>query len=343
MNKVLGIKYGKIFGLFAAIILITSYLILNTARVSAQAVDLGIYPPVFQIQTTPPANVKVPFFIQNFQDQSVDLNLIIKAFTSSDNENGQIVFVNDMSSYPDPYLANRINVLDKNQAVDSLTLSPKQKRDLTLEIQIPSNEPKGDYYFSLVFSSNGQPLNNTNSSLASAGIVSNILLSIGPLGKTQGLIDTFSSPFFVTKGPIPFTVRLKNTSDHYITPKGDIQIKNMFGQTIGKVNLLPVNILSNTFRRIPDSLQSGTVSDSEYNKIKSVVDKAQFPVAVWPEKFLLGPYTATLTIALSDQGPSFVKKVSFFAFPAEYMLGILAVTGLVIFIAMRVKKRKNAT
>ena len=325
------------------VILFIFCLLFNTAPAHAQAVDIGIYPPVFQVQTTPPANVKIPFFIQNFQDQSVELNLSIKAFTSSESENGEIVFVDDTSSYPDPYLASRITVLDKDQAVDSLTLSPQQKRELVLEIQIPSNEPKGDYYFSLVFSSNGQTLDNTNSSLASAGVASNILLSVGPLGKNQGLVDTFSSPFFVTKGPLPFTVRLKNTSDHYITPKGNIQIKNMFGQTVGKVDLLPVNILSNTFRRIPDSLQSGTVSDSEYNKIKSAVDKAQFPVAVWPEKFLLGPYTATLTIALSDQGPSYTRQISFFAFPAEYMLGIITLIGLVIFISLRVRKRINAT
>ena len=310
---------------------------------NAQSVDLGIYPPVFEVQTTPPADVKVPFFIQNFQDQSVDLSISIKAFNASGSENGQIVFLNDTSSLPDPFLSSRIKISDNGSQISSLILSPKQKRNLTLNIKIPSNEPKGDYYFSLVFSSNGQPVSTGNFSLAQGGIASNILLSVGPLGKTQGIIDNFSAPFFTEKGPVPFNVRVKNTSDHYITPKGDVSIKNMFGQTVGKVNLLPVNILSNTIRRIPDSLQSGTAKDSDYNKIKAVVEKNEFPVAVWPEKFLFGPYTATLTIALSDQGPLFIKTVSFFAFPAEYLLGILLIIGLVIFIVIRVKQSRNAT
>jgi hypothetical protein len=326
------------------LILIFIILLFQLAKtVSAQGVDLGIYPPIFQIQTIPPADVSVPFFIQNFQDQSVELSITVRAFTSSDNENGEIVFLQDTNPFPDPFLNNRIKVLDNNNAVSSLIISPKQKRNLTLEVKIPNNEPKGDYYFSLVFSSNGKPLNTGNFSLASGAVASNILLSVGPLGKTQGLIENFSAPLFVTQGPVPFNVRIKNTSDHYIAPKGDISIKNMFGQTVGKVNLLPVNILSNTIRRIPDSLQSGTAKDSDYNKIKAVVEKNGFPVAVWPERFLFGPYTATITIALSDQGPLFVRKVSFFAFPAEYMLGILLIIGIVIFIILRIEKRKNTS
>lgn len=319
-------------------------LVFSSAKnADAQGVDLGIYPPVFEIQTNPPANVNVPFFIQNFQDQPVELTLTIKAFKPSDSENGEIVFLSDTNSLPDPFLTSRIKVLDNNNSVSSLVLSPKQKRNLTLEIKIPSNEPKGDYYFSLVFSSSGQPLNSGNFSFAQGSIASNILLSVGPQGKTEGLIENFSAPLFITQGPLPFSVRIKNTSDHYITPKGDISIKNMFGQTVGKVSLLPVNILSNSIRRIPDSLQSGTAKDSDYNKIKTIVEKNDFPVAVWPEKFLFGPYTATLTIALSDQGPLFTKKISFFAFPAEYMLGVLVIIGLVVFIVLRVKKRTNAT
>ena len=158
------------------------------------------------------------------------------------------------------------------------------------------------------------------------------MLSIGPVGKPQGHIEDFSTPFFVSKGPIPFTVQVQNSSDHYVTPKGNIVIKNMFGQTIGKVNLLPVNILANTVRRIPDSLQASLNSNS---------DQGNFPVAIWPEKFLVGPYTATLTMALSDNGPLFTKEIAFFAFPLEYLTAILLIVCLIIFIAIRINKSRK--
>lgn len=319
-------------------VLNTRYKILDTSFALAQSVDLGIYPPVFQIQTCPPSSIKIPFSIQNFAGSSVDLTISIKPFTAADSENGDIAFLNDLSSYPDPALLGRIQVLDNDNAIDTLTLAPKQKKDLNLTIDIPKDEVKGEYYISLLFNSNSQSLANSSSSQATGGIASNILLSVGPFGDAKGYIEDFSAPPFITQGPVPFTVRVKNTSDHYLTPKGDITISNMFGQTIGKVNLLSVNILSNTIRRIPDSAQSD-ITSSSYAKIKAIVDKNSYPVAVWPEKFLVGPYTATLTLALSDSGPLYKKSIMFFAFPSEYLITILIIIIIVLFIILRVKRK----
>jgi hypothetical protein len=337
MNKVLSIKYGKFSWATSAIFIIAiSFFLVTPAH--AQSVDLGIYPPVFQIQTTSPSNINVPFSIQNFADSSVDLTISLKPFTAATSENGNISFLNDLSSYPDPSLLQRIQVLDNDISIQSLTLAPKQKKDLRLTIEIPNNEVKGEYYISLLFISNNQNTINSNSSEATAGIASNILLSVGPFGDAKGYIEDFSASPFITQGPIPFTVRVKNTSDRYITPKGDIVVKNMFGQIIGKVDLLSVNILSNTVRRIPDSVQSD-INSPFYEQIKAVVDKNTYPVAVWPEKFLLGPYTATLTIALSSNGPLYKKSLIFFAFPAEYLLGIIIIIMIILFIALRVRRK----
>lgn len=331
MNKILKILFIVLFAI--------SYSLLAAAHTNAQSVDLGIYPPVFQIQATAPSDVKIPFSVQNFTSLSVPLTISLKPFTADPAENGNVTFL-DVPDYADPFLPERIQVFDRDNSIGNLILSPQQKKDLILEVQIPSNEPKGDYYLSLVFSSNTDNINNKNSSQASIGIASNILLSIGPVGKTQGYIEDFSTPFFVAKGPIPFTVRVKNTSDHYITPKGNIVIKNMFGQAIGKVNLLSVNILANTIRRIPDSSQSD-LNSKDYQVIKTEIENNSFPVAVWPEKFLVGPYTATLTLALSDSGPLFTKEIMFFAFPLEYLIAILAIISLIIFIAVRVNQSRR--
>jgi hypothetical protein len=331
------LKYWYLLVVFVALVLIGSIL---GQKAFAQSVDLGIYPPVFQIQATAPSDVEIPFSIQNFMDSSIPLTISLKPFTADPAENGNITFL-DTANSPDPFLQQRIQVLDGDNSIGNLTLSPQQKKDLTLEVQVPGNEPKGDYYLSLVFSSSAENLNNKNSSQATLGIASNILLSIGPVGKTSGYIEGFSTPFFVAKGPIPFTLRVKNASDHYITPKGSIVIKNMFGQTIGKVNLLSVNILANTIRRIPDATQSDP-SSKNYQAIKTEIGKNSFPVAIWPEKFLVGPYTAMLTLALSDSGPLFTRTIMFFAFPLEYLIAILLIVGLIIFIAVRVNQsRKN--
>jgi hypothetical protein len=316
----------------------TRYQILDTGIALAQSVDLGIYPPVFQVSSTTPSNIEVPFFVQNFQDQSVDLSVSLKPITASDNENGQVNLSDDLGSFPDPTIFDKVKILDGQNEIKSLTLLAKEKRNLTLQINLPKDQEKGDYYFSLIFTENLQGQSSTDLTQTQAAISSNVLLSVGPVGKTDAVLQEFSTPFFTLIGPIPFTIRLKNTSDHYITPKGTIEIKNMYGQTIGKVDLLPVNILSNTTRRIPDLLQSGLASQKDYEKIKAIVEKNQLPVTIWPEKFLLGPYTANLTISISDQGPVFKKEVHFFAFPAEYIFAIIAIIAIFTFIFSRVRK-----
>jgi len=334
--KIKNLKLKIIFAIVFSLI----FNLKSTLPANAQSVDLGIYPPVFQIQTTPPSGIKVPFSIQNFSDtNAVDLTIYLKPFTAGPDENGTVSFLNDLSSYPDPSLLQRIQVYDNGNAIQTITLAPQQKKDLELGIEIPGNEVKGEYYISLLFNSNNQNVSDSNSSQATAGIASNILLSVGPIGETKGEIEDFSAPPFVVKGPIPFTVRVRNTSDHYITPKGDIVITNMFGQNVGKINLLPVNILSNTVRRFTDSIQSEGPDSKDYQAIKAIVDKNQYPVAVWPEKLLVGPYTATLTLALSDSGPLFKKSIIFFAFPVEYLLTIFAIIIIIIFIILRVKRK----
>ncbi len=329
----------KIKTIFFSLILAFIFYSLSAGTIQAQSVDIGIYPPIIEVNLTPPADIKVPFTVFNYTEGNVDLKLDIKPFIASADENGQIVFT-DYSDLPDPFIESNITVFDKDKPIDSVALFPKQQKDLVLELKIPAKQAKGDYYLSLVFVSSGQTINDSNSSGASAGITSNVLLSVGPQGKTKGILEDFSAPFFVSKGPVPFSVRLRNTSDHFIAPKGDIIVKNMFGQAVGKVNLLPVNVLSNSIRRLPDFLQ-GKVSNKDYSQIKSTVEKNKLPVAVWPEKFLLGFYKATLTLSLSDQGPVFRKETFFLAFPAEYLLTILIIIGIVSFIILRVKKKIN--
>jgi len=337
MNK-LKIKNWKL-KIFLVILLSLIFNLKSVSSAHAQSVDLGIYPPIIQIQATAPTNTTTPFFIQNFSDSTVDLNISVKPFTASPAEDGTVSFLDNLNSFPDPSLLQKVRVEDgEDNPIQTITLSPKQKRNLNLKIEIPQNQDKGDYYMSLIFTSKSEDSTQANSSQASAAITSNILLSVGPVGETRGYVEDFSTSPLVTKGPLAFTIKVKNTSDHYITPKGDIVITNMFGQRVGKVNLLPVNILSNTVRRIPDSIQADANS-KQYASIQAIIEKNQFPVAVWPEKFLLGPYTASLTIALSDTGPLFKRSIVFFAFPTEYLLGIILIIIVIIFIIIRVKQK----
>ncbi len=330
-NKLLHIKILiLIFALFFGFI----------GKTYAQNVSIGIFPPIMQMDTTPPANVNADFYLQNQSDQSVDFNIFFKPFRPSNNKNGEIEIIDNISSFPDPLFVNRVKVLSKGEPIKSLTIGPKQTEKLVLEVSLPPNGQKGDYYFTVFFASKPQSCIKSNSTLAQNTIGMIVLLTVGPKGKTQGLISRFETPFFVNNGPVPFKVQIANRSDHFFAPTGEIIIKNMLNQEKGRVKLMPVNILSNSTRFIPDIAQAN-IESKDFKEIAEIIEKENVPVAIFPQKFLLGIYTATLNVSLEENGPKFTKSITFLAFPLTYLLSIFLILGIIVFIVLRVKKKIN--
>jgi len=286
-------------------LLISQYLNISISKVNAAHLSLGIYPPIIQIQIEPPANIDTPITIENHGQETVTLEILFKPFNSGKGESGEVVY----ESGKNPLIFENIMVREDGKTIKEIVISPKQSKTLTLHLDIPTDEPLSDYYFSVLFVSDNKLEERLNQLKIQGGIATNVLLSIkgippliGAKPTSIGKIVEFSSPSLFEKGPVPFTVRIKNQSNHFIKPQGTISIKNIFGKTIGQVKLSPVNILADTIRS---------------------------QETLWQETFLFGPYTATLIINPSDKGPSLIKSISFFVFPFRVFL-ILAGTMIAI-------------
>jgi hypothetical protein len=295
--------------------------------------NIGVYPPIFQAEATPPAELTTPLKVYNFANTPLETKIVIKPFTQSGDENGEVSFLS--KSPTQEFIDKNVRVLDGENQISGITLGAKEVKELTLEIKVAKNESRSDYYFSIIFLSQSEDSKTSNTSASLGGIASNILISVGPKGPTEGEIKEFKAPFFIQNGPVPFKLKLLNSSDHFITPKGNILIKNMFGQTIAKIDLLPVNILSNTSRFVPD-YQSYLLS------LKDEKTKFDSKTIIWPEKFLLGPYVATLNVSFSDSGPHFKRSIYFIAFPLSALIALIITTLIVIFIIKKIKNRLNS-
>lgn len=381
-NFSLKFKVIKQFINFALLIATLNFALLtfNLDKADASALSLGIYPPIIQVQADPPANIDSPITIQNLGSETVDLDIVFKPFTAKDSENGEIKYLLEKDGVPgaNPLIFQKIQLFEGDHAVRNITLAPSEQKKLNFRLKISKDEPISDYYFSIVFLNTPKTPNLPNSpnTQAQGGVAVNVLLSIGK-GQAKGVIEEFSSPLFLEKGPVPFTVRVKNTGKHVIAPIGQILIKNFFGQTVGKVDLLPVNILSQTTRAIPSNeqykfearnskletpqeylpLRGGANSNNQNTNDKNVSDLENsnfsivsdfdirhsnfrsFPEATWPENFLLGPYTATLTLALSDEGPIYKKTINFFGAPTQIFIGLIIAILIVVLVVSKVKRR----
>jgi len=357
-NKVISIKQKTL----AASLLSALFCILYSSQANAAGFDLSVSPPIFQAELTPPSNaqVKEQLILENTGDEPLDLKVVFRHFKPA-SENGQVEYLNETETPgADPLIFQRIAVEENGERLERVLIPPKTTKKYNLHISVPKDEPPSDYYFTILFINDaGTTINNDSSSdkdrpsgsVAVGGIGTNVLLSIGPKGTTTGSIEEFSTPFLQGGGPVPFVVRVKNTSKHFIYPKANIEIKNMFGQRIGVVNPLPLNILSDTTRAMPSreqfvfesKKQGGQLDEKTLEKLvkNQKSESGEGPLlAIWPESFLLGPYTATLTIALSEEGPIYHRSIIFIGFPVLLVLGFIMCLGIVLLIRSRLKHRR---
>lgn len=317
---------------FLLVLLSFEFLFLNLDKADASALSLTIYPSIITINAIPPTTATGSLNIQNKGDTQVTLQIQLKPFKAK-GENGELEYSKEALE-----IFKNIQILDANVPVESITLEPKQQKNLTLNINIFQDITTSDYYFSVVFvSTNAFPV-ESNSSINQIGIATNVLLSIGVKETPKATIEQFSSNIFFERGPVPFTIRVKNEGTHFIKPKGEITIKNMFGQNIGKLDLFSVNILSDSIRAIPNNvyMQELRLKDSLDAKAKFPVD-FKHPIALWKESFLLGLYTATLNISMSDEGPTFTKTAHFFAFPFQGLIIIVIILIATLVVRNRLK------
>jgi hypothetical protein len=331
----LNTKYNIQTTWLALSILIACYLLLPTDQVLAQSISLGVNPPIIQVEAVPPANIKTPITIKNNASQTVDVNIRFAPFTAGKTSDGTPHYLkpNEKLPFNDPDFFEKVQLRENNRIVSTFQLAPKQQKQFSLHIGLPKQEPPGDYYFSVIFLSkvSDQVLEeNQNASTAQAGIATNVLVSVGPKTPSRAVVEEFSAPYYVESGPVPFTVKLKNTSKHFIAPKGQIVLTNMFNQRIGKVELTPVNILSGTSRYIPSLNQ---------DSLAEVQDTVNYPQAVWDEHLLVGPYKATLTLLLSQEGPVITRTIYFVGLPIQLAIAVVIIVVLSIIIRRKVKAK----
>lgn len=334
--QVLSITYRKGILLLLLIPLYTLYFILHTGSVHAESLDLAISPPIIQITTDSPVDLKTPFTIENLSNEPVIAHIYLQPFKASEAENGSIEFLKTGEQFgDDPKILDKIRILEKNQEVDTVEIAPKQDKTLVLQIRLPKNEPASDYYFSVILLKSIENQNVQSSHTQSTGgIGMNVLLTISGKIKATGTIEEFSAPWILERGPVPFTVRVKNQGSHVMAPTGSILITNMYGQQVGKVNLQPVNVLSESIRSLPDSNQS----EDKQNSIVQNTTLMETPHAIWPEQFLLGPYTARLTVKLSDNEPILIKDTHFIGLPVQAVLAFIILIIVLLIVRERVKK-----
>lgn len=292
----------------------------------AEGMNLKVQPANLQIRATPPADIAAPFTIENRGQEPIDLTIILKNFRDKGDGSSEVVYSNPQFTLDaDPFLL-KPQVLDNGLPIRTLTLGPQQKEELQLFIPAVSNEAVQDHYFSIIFLSQPEDIEKSTQNIEAtdsfstvqAGISLPVLLSLDGNKNRGAITNNFTAPLFVQEGPVPFSLKVKNDNEHFVTVRGAIFIKNMFGQIVGRIDVPHTSVLAQSTRSIT------TPGDEQ---------------VLWKEKFLLGFYTATLTLAQAPEQSLYTHTSYFFAFPVIGFVILFVMIVLGISLLLRIKKK----
>ncbi|MCX6728303.1 MAG: hypothetical protein NTV39_00835 [Candidatus Saccharibacteria bacterium] len=204
------------------------------------------------------------------------------------------------------------------------SLDAHQSRTVTAQINVPANAEPGGHYGVIRFSGTAPKLDRTGVGLsASAGVL--LLVRVdGLITEKADLASFYTSgsqsgkeTSFFENGPAYFVVRIQNVGNIHVKPVGNIEVKDMFG---GVVTNIPINkdksnVLPKTIRRF---------DDAKVNK-----------------DWMIGRYTANLTLGYGSKGQAITGTISFWVIPYKIILIVLVILATVIYILRRIIKVYN--
>ena len=209
---------------------------------------------------------------------------------------------------------------------DRFELDFGQKVAIPIQIRIPTNASPGGHYAAVIISN--EP-DKSQKNIGGARVISRLgaLFFVRVKGdvKEEGQLKEVRlagpSRWFHEKGPFTFEMLFENTGTVHLVPYGQLEITNLFGETVGTV---PVD----AYFSLPGSLR--------YREVE------------WLSGFLLGRYTATAQVYRGYKNSSDIsdtQSISFWVIPRMLLLqifvGILLVALVVRYVLKNFEFRKR--
>lgn len=273
------------------------------AQSSISGQSLSVSPASQEVQTDPGSTSRIKATIRNQSNETLPIKVRVEDFTASGDE-GQVALTADS-----PYSVVGWTTVTPN----SFSLGPGETREINATIRVPVGAA-GGRYGSFVFSVTPEGAGANDAKVAQE-IASLFLVRIsGPVNEVLSL-NEFSAPQFSEQGPIPFTMKFKNSGNVHVKTLGLINITGMFNHKIKDIVVKPTNIFPGADRLV---------------------------VANLDKEFLIGPYTATAVMYYGSKNEVLSSGVSFFVFPVR-KAGIVFLVLLFLFlIRKRLKKAFRA-
>ncbi|MEI6532907.1 MAG: hypothetical protein WCO06_03640 [Candidatus Roizmanbacteria bacterium] len=287
--------------IFITILLLSTYT--TIAQTFNPAQTLEISPPTQDLETDPGKEIVIKSKIRNRTANILNMKVHLEDIVAQEDQ-GQIALVNRGS-----------NSISRWGGVkpETFSLEAGAEQEVIATLKIPSKNVAGGQYGAFVFSTVSKQTANTAS--VNQEIASLFLVRVS--GEINENIQSvyFQTPPFQEYGPVPMTLKLKNTGNVFVKITGLISVTDMLGNKVADVVIPPTNILNSAERIITTPLKN---------------------------IFLLGRYQATAIIYYGSKNDSLTITTSFFAFPIKLASIIAGILLVIWFMRKRLNKALKA-
>lgn len=285
------------------------------ATTNAHAITLS--PTIIDIDKKPGEVYFGTLTVSNDNDQDTTYYLTAQNFVAR-GEEGQQEFIAEENAFG---LATWI-VPD----VKRVTLGPRESKDINVAVSIPVDAEPGGHYAALFFST--QPETEEGGVSVGVGAKTGILFLARVAGdiREEATVESFrmknESP--LNRLPAFFELRVRNVGNVHFRLRGDIDIVNMFGHTVDRVPVNPLNgaALPDSIRRY-DTAWAHTLKPAEGEGfIKELKDE-------W-NNFAIGKYTATVNATYGSANKPLTAALAFWVIPWRILTAVLLLLVLLI-------------
>ncbi len=204
-------------------------------------------------------------------------------------------------------------------AQGSVDIAPGDRITMPYSITIPADAAPGGY-FAAIFFGNQPGMTETGSAEVSVGgkVGTLVLLRVnGAVSESGGVLD-FSTTDFLTAGvPVTFEYRFNNTGGDRVVPRGEVQVKNMFGMDVATINANASegSVLPNSIRKISVAYGPTLPEPKEGATKLSFFDLAKHQFS----NFHLGLYSASLTLSWGETNQTSETVTRFLIIPWQLL------------------------
>jgi Na+-transporting methylmalonyl-CoA/oxaloacetate decarboxylase gamma subunit len=205
--------------------------------------------------------------------------------------------------------------------IGGFTVPARETKELLVTVDVPLNAEPGGHYGVIRFSGDSPELEGDAVGLsASAGVLFLIRVD-GDITEEAELVSFYSASdtqkqWFFETSPVYFVTRVQNNGNVHIKPNGVIEVRDMFG---GLVSNMSVN--ADLANALPDS-------------IRRFDAKLEHP-------WMVGKYTASLTMAYGSNGQVIMGQATFWVIPYRLFLAVFVVLTITIYVIIRISKAYN--